>query len=122
MIDSGLIIKAKESGLRSCYGLGEVKGQAVSWLCTGHRSDYPCSTAWVMIASESDHFIDEESDTCFIIQHKKVVRCRGKCVGTWDVEGWPSRSVNDGTVSITQPNANLYEVVDNHCPSEGSYA
>ena len=101
MSSATLIIKAKENGISSCYGLGEVEDRAVSWLCTGHSSDQKCLTAWIMWASEGDHFIDEKSNLCFITKKNRIESCKGFCVGTWDIETWPSRSINEGLVRFT---------------------
>lgn len=95
-----LDIKAMESGPKRCYGLGEVNGEAVSWLCGGHSAIRPCATAWVMAATEGDHFVDEKSGACFAVKQAKVTPCDRRCVGTWDVETWPSPTVNTGTVPI----------------------
>ena len=100
MSNGTLDIKAMESGPKRCYGLGEVNGEAVSWLCGGHSDIRLCTAAWVMTATEGDHFVDEKSGACFAVKEAKVISCDRRCVGTWDVETWPSPTVNTGTVPI----------------------
>ena len=100
MGERDLIIQASEIGVRSCYGLGEVDGGAVSWLCTGHGENESCRTAYIVVASRGDHFLDEASGACFVVRKGRVVPCDGRCAGTEDVDAWPSLSVNDGIVRI----------------------